>query len=132
MEVIKAPGRQYAFTLRKTKNPKDSTDQMLFDHITTLCYGTGSSLVEHVYELKGGIHMHGIIEIKTKNLNMFRVRGWHLHLEELYNAAGWRFYMMKERKVKQDNKSLLQELGTALGTQNSEKNLLTSPERDQE
>jgi hypothetical protein len=41
--------------------------------------------------------MHGIIEVPhTTSMQLFRVRGWKMYLEEIWNVEGWRAYMAKE------------------------------------
>lgn len=127
--VQKALYREYAFTLRKCKSPSKMTEELLLEHLEKMCNKTSSSLIDYVFEKEGGLHMHGIIQVpKKEGLYHFRCRGWHMHLEELYNEAGWRYYMMKAQRLEEGDgvilrKKLFPELTNkplALGTQNTE------------
>lgn len=111
MEVVKAPARQYAFTLRKTVLKLGPINQeSYFKHIEKWETAKLCRLVDSVFEYTSGIHMHGILEIpEGVNFKRFRVRGWNIVLEELYDQNGWRYYMMKEQKCKDDNEEYIDE-----------------------
>lgn len=92
----------YAFTLRKTSTKKGQPTQQDYQvHIDNLCLTTKSLKKEVVFERTGGLHMHGVLEIpKTVNMYKFRVRGWKMHLEEIWDFDGWKRYMAKEQILK--------------------------------
>lgn len=104
MEIIKAPARQYAFTLRRTNLKKGlPTEDDYFNHLEKWSRLGLCIVIDSVFESTAGLHMHGILEIpKKQNLKVFRVRGWNIKLEELYNEDGWRFYMLKDQKCRED------------------------------
>jgi len=104
MNLIEAVARQYAFTLRKTSLKKQPTPEDYFQHIEKWTCAGLCEIVDNVFEYEAGIHMHGIMEIpKRVDLKRFRVRGWNIKLEEIYNLDGWRYYMLKEQKCNEDN-----------------------------
>lgn len=98
----------YAFTLRKTSTKKGQPTQEDYQvHIDTLCLTTKSYKKEVVFERTGGLHMHGILEVpKRCFMNKFRIRGWKMHLEEIYDYDGWKRYMAKEQVLKNYEKEL--------------------------
>lgn len=117
IEVELSEKRQYAFTLRKTTNPKTVSPQDYLDILNMWEEMLDTGIIHYVFEESKGLHMHGIIEIpKHVNLIKFRRRGWHVKLEELYNEAGWRYYLLKEQRLKQD----LNQDTYVRGTQNTE------------
>lgn len=87
----------YGFTLRRVKMNKDVTKELYFDHLIRIfdqfCFFTDLN-----YELTGGLHCHGIVRIcNSIGLHRFRVRGWSLVLEELYDRYGWVRYITKDQ-----------------------------------
>ena len=92
----------WAFTLRKTSTKKGNPTQGDYDdHIIKLIANTEVSQTKWCFERKGGLHMHGILEIpRFFNMKRFRVRGWKMHLEEIYDLIGWHAYMAKEQLIK--------------------------------
>jgi len=104
LEVEDAQSQSWAFTLRKTTLKLGPIGQDKYkQHIENLCRGTSSVLNSFVFEYTNGIHMHGILEIpKNAKMFRFRTRGWRLHLEEIYDYAGWNRYMMKEQHLQDE------------------------------
>jgi len=103
MDYITADSRQWAFTLRRTSRPKQVTCDQYISHVQKFVNKLNCKLESYVFEEKGGLHMHGILDIpKTVDKKRFRVRGWHWYMEELYNYAGWRQYMLKEQHIVED------------------------------
>jgi len=102
LEVEETKYRSFAFTLRKTKmnkvNPVSRDDYLL--HVVRLVETLGCKLYSHVFEKTGGLHMHGVIEIAVDTpLIRFRVRGWKMHLKEIWNYVGWQQYIAKESMI---------------------------------
>lgn len=87
----------FAITMRKTMNPRTVKQD---DYVNQMNYFIRALRVkfDHVtYEQTAGIHMHGIIRIPTDvSLNRFRVRGWSIKLEEIYDYQGWLKYINKD------------------------------------
>lgn len=114
MQVDFAPSRPYAFTLRKTNLKKGVTTKDYLDHIEKFHQKGFCELVEYVFEKTAGLHMHGILQIPEIHNSfkiftyMFRVRGWNIKLEELYNLEGWRYYMMKEQAIKENDNEVFE------------------------
>jgi len=93
--------QSWAFTLRKTKLKIGPVQADYEDHMENLCSKLECVITDKCFEYQGGIHMHGIIQIpKGSNMKQFRVRGWRMHLVELYDKAGWQRYMAKEAILK--------------------------------
>lgn len=114
LDIDYAPARQYAFTLRRTYLKKGApTEDDYFKHLEKFVNKGLCTIIDSCFEFTSGLHMHGILEIpKTIPIIHFRVRGWSMKLEELYNPDGWRYYMMKDQKCRQeqdDEESLIDE-----------------------
>lgn len=90
--------RQYAFTLRRTNLKKGVTQGDYLDHFERW---HNVKLIDYAFEETAGLHMHGIIEIPVglcvNQFKQLRIRGWKLHLEELYDELGWKCYYMKDQ-----------------------------------
>lgn len=101
INVERSDKTSFAFTLRKTSTKKRQPTQNDYNlHIDKLVISTNSILKEFVFERTGGLHMHGVLEIpKTTKMYKFRVRGWKLHLKEIWSYDGWVKYMAKERLI---------------------------------
>jgi len=89
----------FAFTLRKTNLKKGQPTQNDYHlHLNKMISSTNSILDRFVFEQTGGLHMHGILQVpKDRNMIKFRVRGWKMHMVEIYSRDGWIQYMQKER-----------------------------------
>lgn len=95
--VISPKLRPYAFTLRKTKNPEVNTKGHYVNHIAKLSR-KGLTFKENIFEVKGGLHMHGVVLIPDAfNMKTLKIRGWHLFLKEIFDPVGWQRYMLKEQ-----------------------------------
>lgn len=106
MEIIESSSRQYAFTLRRTNLKKGVSQDDYQNHLKKWSDKGQCEIIDSVFEYEAGLHMHGILEIpKQINFNLFRVRGWNIKLEELYDKTGWKYYMMKSQKSEDDNES---------------------------
>lgn len=99
---LSAERTSWAFTLRKTSTKKGQpTQENYHDHIIKLIADTPVSQTKWCFERKGGLHMHGVLVIpRGYNMLKFRVRGWKIHLEEIYDLIGWHAYMAKEQLIK--------------------------------
>lgn len=90
--------RQYAFTLRRTMLRKGVTEG---DYLNHFLRWEDVKLIDHVFEMTAGLHMHGIIEIPEKllygNCKKLRIRGWSLVIKEMFNEFCWRSYYMKDQ-----------------------------------
>lgn len=113
IKVIEAKARQYAFTLRRTNLKNGVTEDDYFNHIVKWENKGQCKLVDYVFEKTAGLHMHGILEIeKSQKMQYFRVRGWNIKLEELYNPEGWKAYMLKDQVINElenDEESLIED-----------------------
>jgi hypothetical protein len=87
---------QYSFTLRKTKDNKNATQDMYYSYFAkyrihglhlNLCY----------FENTSGLHAHGVIDIPNDfNTKLFRVYGWNIKYDLIYNYTEWVRYCQKE------------------------------------
>lgn len=114
--------KKFAFTIRKTKNPKTVTQKSYYDFINTGLFtfrekGYAPELTLK-FEKKGGLHVHGILNYdpelgcvgpykeprnKDHAYRMFRPRkGFHIKVEDIYDFDGWLSYITKEEL---DNKA---------------------------
>lgn len=103
--VIQSEQVSMSFTLRRTNLKKGQpTEGEYFEQVEKLCERTGSRLHDYVFEKEGGLHMHGILEVK-RNINMlkFRTRGWKMYMEEIWNYLGWHNYMQKEQLLQYED-----------------------------
>lgn len=99
LEIIRSDYTIYAFTLRKTKNPNESSRELLTKHLCGLAHGGVFATFNNVvFEETGGLHCHGIVTIpKFTNLARFRVRGFKMHLVEIYDLQQWYQYLNKDQ-----------------------------------
>lgn len=110
MIIIPAATRQYAFTLRRTNLKRGVTEQEYINHVRNWEDKGLCTLIDHVFEKTAGLHMHGVLEIsKKQDKRVFRVRGWNIYLEEIYNRQGWQYYMMKDQKCNEDLESFIED-----------------------
>jgi len=95
--ILKSQYQLWGFTLRKTKDPQKVTQSDYKLHLFTNINCEAAKVQNHVFETKGGLHMHGIITIHRKFKKQYlRVRGWRFDLVEIYDRAGWLFYTSKQ------------------------------------
>lgn len=95
MEITKSDRRLYGFTLRKVSNTAQTTIATYEDRLAKI-RANGIEVRSHSYEYEHGLHCHGIFVVpKSYKLERFRVRGWKMHLTEIYDELGWNIYMMK-------------------------------------
>lgn len=89
----------YAFTLRKVTNAQKSNKA---DYITKFekFKKMGIQITDYTFEknhTNTGIHSHGVMQVpKSFSMKRFRTRGWHIHLDEIKDHAGWLAYITKE------------------------------------
>lgn len=100
MEVKKTVLKSYGYTVRRTKDPANVDEAMYMTHIERLGRLPGVVVEGRpIFERKAGLHCHGVIVIpKALDLKRFRFRGWHIHLEEIYDPQGWYQYLTKEQE----------------------------------
>jgi len=96
MEITSVPFNSYGFTLRKTKL-ENVTETTYRNHLSRLpCSVNGI-----VFEQESGLHCHGVMLVpKIINIHtsvLFRFRGWHLHLVDLYDPLQWDLYLNKHQ-----------------------------------
>jgi len=93
----------FAITMRKTTYPQLASKA---DYEKQMAYFKKNLLVEfdHIsYENTSGLHLHGIVRIPIEtSLIRFRVRGWSIKLEEIYDYAGWMRYINKDAEEDED------------------------------
>lgn len=92
--------KTYGFTLRRVSLSVPITQDLYREHIQNMECTSNDEVCfsEVVFELTGGLHAHGIVSVPEKYyLNKFRIRGWKLHLEEIYDKAGWLKYIKKDQ-----------------------------------
>lgn len=89
----------YGFTLRRCSKNKPITKELYSEHLLKIsCHGVLAEVTDVVFEEAGGLHCHGIIRVyRSTSLNRFRVRGWKLHLVEIYDLQMWQQYLNKEQ-----------------------------------
>jgi len=96
-----ADSTKYAFTLRKTKLVDLHEPKLLRIHYgehLTLFEQLGCTIIDHEYEEKGGLHVHGIINIpRDFFIKRLRYRGWNLDVKVIYDEVGWLSYIRKEK-----------------------------------
>lgn len=94
--------RQYGFTLRKTSHP-ENIQQIDYEHHMQRFVEKGLCIVVSMcFENTAGLHAHGIIEVsKALDLRRFRIRGWKMYLEEIYDQLGWLMYTIKDQAPKE-------------------------------
>lgn len=110
MDINKAPARQYAFTLRRTNLKQIISPETYFQHVEKWTNAGICTIIDSVFEQASGLHMHGIIEIpKHVPMRRFRVRGWNIKLDELYNEEGWRYYMLKDQLTNEENEEYIED-----------------------
>lgn len=91
----------YAFTLRRTKIDVSVSLRDEYEEHLRLFDALGARVKDVEYENKGGLHVHGIIEIPLgMYLKKLRFRGWNLDLKVIYDEQGWLSYIRKENKYK--------------------------------
>lgn len=76
------------------------TRELYLEHIQDMeCTADGNVIfTDVIFEETGGLHSHGIVSIpQSYYLNRMRIRGWKLHLEELYDKKGWLKYISKDQ-----------------------------------
>lgn len=99
--VVRSVTTPYAFTLRKVGKKADDIYGQYVAKLVQL-QDLGVKITDNVFEHKGGVHMHGIMQIPKKFLmKRLRSRGWKLHLDEIYDLAGWQAYLAKEQILKE-------------------------------
>lgn len=115
LELEYATTRPWAFTLRRTKLKLGPLPNDYIKHMNKICQSLDCKITDQCFEYTGGIHMHGIIQIPAKTyMDRFRVRGWKMHLEEIYDLDGWRRYMQKEQHLLAGEETLLEKFVSAL------------------
>lgn len=95
-----APTHPFAFTLRKSKNNKNSTVGDYINFMKKIFSKNNIKLIDNTYETENGLHTHGYIEIPKKfNFKKLRIRGWNIKVKEIYDMDGWTRYCYKKQLV---------------------------------
>jgi len=93
----------YAITMRKTKNPSKVTELDYARQMTYFSESMQCIFDDVVYETTSGLHLHGIVRVPIcYPFTRFRVRGWSIRLEEIYDLAGWLKYIRKDQLLEDD------------------------------
>jgi len=98
LDLKTANERNYAFTFRRTTLKYNTVETYLrqIKYFESL----GCKVDNKVFEKTAGLHMHGIIRVPINlSLMRFRVRGWSIKLEELYDLDGWIKYINKDQVI---------------------------------
>lgn len=87
---------QYSFTLRKTKANKSAIKEDYESYLYKYrIYGVHFNLV--YFEYTSGIHCHGVMDVPTEfNMDRFRVHGWNIKYDLIYNYTNWVNYITKD------------------------------------
>lgn len=101
---IKEPKRDYAFTMRKVSNPHKVSEVTYVNQINYFkSHLTNVDFKVIRFEHTSGLHCHGIVTIPNNvSLTRFRVRGWSIKLEEIYDYSGWCKYINKDQDEDED------------------------------
>lgn len=121
LDITTAVTVAYSFTMRKTTNPDSTKLDDYFKYINRW-RAKGVILDKYVCEYNNtnkGYHLHGVFLIPKKfNMKQFRVRGFHMKLDEIYDKVGWDAYMSKQQILEQepvgDNMSSDKEVDTPI------------------
>lgn len=119
LTINQAPCREYAFTLRRTTLKELHTEYMYSVHLEKFVTKGYCTIKDFVFETTAGLHVHGILSVpKGVDLKRFRVRGWRMYLDELYDELGWKMYYMKEQRIRldSDNDEELKEVQKVIDT----------------
>jgi len=93
----------YAITMRKTKNPDKVKLSHYVNQMNYFKAYLGCYFEKVTFEYTAGLHMHGVIIIpKNTSLVRFRVRGWSIRLDEIYDYNGWIQYINKDQNSDAD------------------------------
>jgi len=93
----------------KLNSPIKSRKSTTLIELTILHQHWELILKKIVFEKTSGLHMHGIILIpRNLSLTRFRVRGWSIKLEEIYDVEGWLRYLYKDISQDEDDEDLTQ------------------------
>lgn len=96
--LIQSQTKCWAITMRKTKNPLSVNEKTYVTQMNYFksCLGCVFEVIK--FENTSGLHMHGIVRVPvTTSMTRFRVRGWSIRLEELYDPQGWIDYINKDQ-----------------------------------
>lgn len=100
LEIIQALAKSYAFTLRRTTNPKYITRETYLLYFKDIFEKNKILIQNHYFEETAGLHCHGTILIPTKfNLKKLRVRGWNIKIIEVFDHISWTNYITKDQPV---------------------------------
>lgn len=87
---------QYSFTLRKTKDNKNSKESDYEAYLTKFrIHGVHINMC--YFEHTSGLHCHGIMDVPSEfNMKKFRIYGWNMKYDLIYNYTEWVNYCMKD------------------------------------
>lgn len=104
LEVIKSDKISYGFTLRKVSFRQGAPTKEMYELYLTNLKKLGIEINHVCYEMTSGLHCHGVLTKPKKVKNeRFRVRGWSMRLEELYDNLGWMSYITKDQPNEVDD-----------------------------
>jgi len=99
LEIHTKKFKRFAYTMRKVKNPQLVTETTYVNQLNYFRSNLQCIVDEVVFENTSGLHVHGIIRIPVDvSLTRFRVRGWSIKLEEIYDVKGWTKYIHKDQE----------------------------------
>lgn len=94
----------YGITMRKVTDPGKNTIDIYEKQMEYFTKILNCTFKNVSYERTAGLHMHAFVEIpRDVSLLRFRVRGWSIKLEEIYDAMGWLEYIMKDQPFEQQD-----------------------------
>jgi len=96
--LIQSQTKCWAITMRKTKNPFKVNEKTYLTQMNYFKAYLGCVFEVVKFENTSGLHMHGIVRVPVMtSMTRFRVRGWSIRLEELYDSQGWLDYINKDQ-----------------------------------
>lgn len=98
LEIIQADAISYAFTLRRTTNPKYVNQDTYLTYFKSYFEPNNIFIENHYFETTHGLHVHGTILVpRAFKLKKLRVRGWNIKLVEVFDHISWNNYIRKDQ-----------------------------------
>jgi len=88
----------YAFTIRRTLNNKESTREQYANFLYKWEKMKKFEIRDMEFEETCGLHAHGILNTDQKDPNKyFSCRGWSIYCTALSDKDGWKRYITKDK-----------------------------------
>jgi len=98
LEIKNAEAKSYAFTLRRTTNPKYVNEDTYLLYMKDYFTKNNIFIQNHYFEKTSGLHVHGTILVpSTFKFKKLRVRGWHVKIVEIFDHISWQNYITKDQ-----------------------------------